>query len=255
MVGKLIKHELRAYFRVLVYVGAVALFFAVLTRICFAVDGDEVVGASVITYIFMVLSFFVLFLYAWITGIFRFYQSMFTGEGYMTFSLPVSPSKLLVAKLLSAFIAMLFGLIVFIVACVIVASGFGIEFWVEIERVFGAVFNNIFTYLTSDPLLGVEAILLLIVSIPLSLLYIYTVISIGQLVTNHRKGVTFLILIGATWVVSLLNLLVYSPILSTVAEYSNHLSLWTDIIVKLALDVGMFFFVRFIMLHKLNLIV
>lgn len=115
--------------------------------------------------------------------------------------------------------------------------------------------SAISAYLASDPMLIVELVLSVIVSIPMSLLVLYLIASIGQLFTKHRKLISVAIGIAALIVVlPLLNTYCFQPILEAAQEVSIHLSMWIQIIAYAAIDVGCFFLVRYILTHKLNLI-
>lgn len=250
MVGKLMKHELIALLRALVYIGAIVLVLALLARIGMAINSEAVFGLSIFLYIMGVC---ILAACAFITSISRFWSSFFTGEGYMTFSLPATPVQILIAKLLSALIVMFLSDIVVVGSFFIVGSGFPAEIWEFFEQIFGEVFQIISSYISSEPLVAVEAVLLGLCTIPMSLLFFYTVMSVGQLLTKGRKGLTFVIFLGAYWVISLLDMLVLSPILSNFT--SIHASLWVQIGIYLALDLAMFFTVRYILMNKVNLII
>ena len=110
-------------------------------------------------------------------------------------------------------------------------------------------------YFATDPLLATELIVLLISVIPMSMLEFYLIASVGQLFTKSRKGMTALIAIGGIFVLSLLSVLVYQPILEACEGVSPHLPIWIMIIVNFAVDVGCFLIVRYILSHKVNLIV
>ncbi len=253
MVGKLMKHELIALFRVLIYIAAIVLVLAVLTRIGMAVNSGEFFGISLAFYIIGVC---ILSACALIASIQRFWSSFFTGEGYMTFSLPATPAQILIAKMLSALIVMFFSDIVAIGTLAIVGSGLPAEFWAGMNQIFGEVFEMIGSYISSEPLVIVEAVLLVLCSIPMSLLFFYTVMSVGQLLTKGRKGLTFVIFIGAYWVLSLLEMLILTPILVNLEmKFGFHAYLCTQIGIYLALDIAMFFTVRYILMHKVNLII
>ncbi len=90
----------------------------------------------------------------------------------------------------------------------------------------------------------------------MGLLLIYLVISVGQLFTAHRKMITFSIAIVFLLIVlPILNTYCLQKILNAAAHVSFHLSNWIQIIVYLAIDVGSFFAVRYILKNKVNLIV
>lgn len=247
------KHELYALFRALLYLGAIVLVLAILTRIGIALNSDQF---TAITAALFVIAAIVMIFFALIVSVQRFWSSLFTGEGYMTFSLPATPTQILAAKLLSALIAMLFGVIVTLVAVLITASGLPSGVWEELTEIFGDFFEYIGSYISSDPLVVVEAVLYVVSGLPLTMLFFYCIMSVGQLLTKGRKGLTFVIFLAAYWVISLLNVLFYSPLLENIFLGAGvHAYLWTEIAVNLILDVAMFFFVRFILLHKVNLIV
>ena len=173
----------------------------------------------------------------------------------MTFSLPVSATQLLMSKLISAIVAMFIGVVVFVLSCTIIFSGFGGALWEEVVDNVSQILNLYGSLLSSDPLLIVEFILLLIVQIPMSLLFFFLIESLGQMFTNHRKGYTFGIAIAAIVVISLLSSLCLEPILELLAKANTHLVSWIQIIVYAGLDVGFFFATRYILTHKLNLVV
>ncbi len=247
------KHELIALFRALLYVGAIVLVMAILTRIGIIVDSSVFVEISSVLLVFGV---FILLACAFITSIARFWSSFFTGEGYMTFSLPATPAQILIAKMLSALVAMFFGVIVAIVAVLIATLGTSVDILRIIAEFSWEYIQMIASYLSSDPLVAVEAVVLVISAIPMTLLFFYLIMSIGQLFTKGRKGLTFVMFIGAYWVVSILEILLYDPFLEFLLESGGlHAWLWVQIGVNFALDFGMFFIVRYILLHKVNLII
>lgn len=247
------KHELRALFRVLLYLGVVVLVLACVARLLLLADPEGFFGimlGGIAIYMSVIVCFA-----AFITSITQFSRSFFTGEGYMTFSLPATPSQLIGAKLLSAIIASLFGVVVAILASAIFMLGLGGDVWAEISSAFGELGGMINSYFSSDPLLAVELILIVLSGIPMTLLFVYLIISVGQLFTKARKGITFGIAIGAIVVLSILQQYCCTPILNAAETVSPHLSAWIEIVVNVALDVGMFFLIRYILTHKVNLIV
>ena len=254
MVRKLMKHELKALFRVLLYLGIVVVIFCCIGRLLIATDPHGYIGI-----IFSVIAIYlslIVFCAAYISSIVQFSRSMFTGEGYMTFSLPVTPTQLITSKMLSAIIASLFGLAVCAVCCAITLTAVPASTWDQIIDSFGQIWDDIYAYFQSDPFLIVELVLILLCAVPMGLLLIYLVISVGQLFTAHRKMITFSIAIVFLLIVlPILNTYCLQKILNAAAHVSFHLSNWIQIIVYLAIDVGSFFAVRYILKNKVNLIV
>ena len=253
MVGKLIKHELWALFRIILFVGIGAIVVALLGRIIYAADSESIYG--VLFSLLAVYAAGIGLVMAFFASVAQFSRSFFTGEGYMTFSLPATPSQILIAKLVSAFVAMFYGLLVTAISILIFLSGIEPEYLEAFRVVFGELWDIVTNYLASEPLLIFELVLLAIVSLPLSLLFFYLVISVGQLFTGGRKGLTFVIAIAAIILVSILNSYAFQPLLDLCLELDKHFYLWVEILVYAALDVGMFFAIRYILTHKVNLIV
>lgn len=254
MVGKLMKHELKALFRSLLYLGVVAVALALIARILMASDPDGV-GSMIFIFISIYMAL-ILIIAAFCVSIANFSRSLFTGEGYMTFSLPATATELILSKLLSAIIASLFGVAVFFACLFLVLSGLPTEAWQSLMQELGMVFERIGMIFGSDPLLAVEFVIQIIVSIPMTLLFFYLVESIGQLFTAHRKGITVAIGIGFIIVfLPLFETYCLTPLFNALAEVNVHLSAWFQILLYAGVDVGCFFAVRYILTHKLNLLV
>ena len=99
MVGRLMKHELYALFRVLVFLYAAVILFAVLLRISIPageVYSNEQASVVLIFSLFYVYAIFAAILAATIMGISRFFKTIFTREGYLTLSFSVDLGKALV---------------------------------------------------------------------------------------------------------------------------------------------------------------
>lgn len=251
MVGKLLKHDLVALFRMLLYLGCFALGFAVLSRILMTTDN----AFWLFLYILSLWASIAMIFVAFIGSVVRFYKSLFTGEGYMTFSLPVSVTKLLIAKLLSAIIAAVIGFAVFVVCMLILLSGLPAEQFQSVMDGIKEAFANLGVMLSYDPLITIEVILFIIICIPMGLLQYYLCLSIGQLFSKHRVGWSVGIIIASNIVLNILFSYCLLPIVDAFGEINPHLSMWTFIIVFAGLDVGYFFLIRYLLSHKLNLLV
>lgn len=259
MVGKIIKHELYALFRVLVFLFAAVLLLAVLLRITLlggSGTSAERAGFAALLAVFYAYAMLAAILVALILGISRFYKTIFTGEGYLTLSFSATPAQLIWGKLLSALIAVYSAVAVCILSALIFFAGLDAEFYAQLGDLLADLFSAFGAYYADDPLLIVEQGLVAVAAIPCGTLFFFLVASVGQLFTAHRKGLTALIAIAAIFVISLLNALVYEPILIAFARnISIHLANWIDILVTLAIDVGCFLLVRYILTHRVNLIV
>ncbi len=257
---KLLKHELIALFRVLVFFAAAVVVFATIGRVLLAVDtaraADEGVALlSLLFILFYVFAICALVIAAWALGVSRFYKTLFTGEGYMTLSLPVSPMGIIWAKLLSSLIAMFAASIVSALSLCIFFIGLPADILSEIGIEVIVSFRMWFDSIVAAPLLFLEELVLFIVTVPVTLLVIYACISLGQLFTNHRKLLTFVIIIAVYIAYQMLTLYALTPIYEAAAEVSEHLYMWLQIVLVAAVDAGCFFLVRYVLKNRVNLIV
>ena len=258
MVRKLLKHELFALFRILVWFMGAVLLLGVLSRIAYTLTPSDIkstygIGAFLaMTFVILMHNFAVMALCsaAAIVSLVHFFRSLFTGEGYLTFSLPATPTQLLISKFLGAFIAT--------AACVLTAIiseliAMPISDWTFLQLL-PDIFAVVGAYLASEPLIAVEIALLIIVLLPTELLYLYLVASIGQLFTKGRVPITIALYYGISSTVSFLFILFLLPVIE-LAFVSIHLVMWLFIAIIAAFDVGSFFFIRYILSHKVNLVV
>lgn len=252
MVGKLLKYELKYIFRSGVIPLAIMFILAIITRISLLLTQSyEIVPVTLIFYFVFVFISAIYFAFA---GITRFYTTLFTREGYMTLSLPVSTDKLIISKLLSAVISAICGSLLCALSVFIafVSSAqmkdLTVQLFDMLSRLFPAGWQ-------SNIGLMVEYIILQIVSLPEMYLFVYLVLSVGQLVTvKNRTVVSVLILVAALFVWGIIYSIIGLRITVALEEVSVYLYLAINIIVVLAVDFACYFLVRYIIKHKMNLI-
>lgn len=254
MVGKLIKHELHCIFRVAFVPAIIMILLAIFSRVSLAVDAEN--GAAYVLLFFYIYAMIATVGVCFFFGISRFYKSLFTGEGYMTLSLPVTADQLIISKLLSSVIAEFFGIIACALSACIFLIGLPQDIYSEMGIILEYLGIGISDLWLSDPLLGVEMIIYFILSIPAGFLEFYFVMSIAQLFTvKNRKGIAVLLYVGIVFVFSLLNTVVVMPLLDTISlNVSPHLTTWIQIIFIAAVDVVCYLVVRYILRNKVNLI-
>ena len=253
MVGKLIKHELYSIVRVAAIPAAVMVLLAILSRIMLETSSDTV---SIVILVFYIFSVVATVLIGYFFGIYSFYQSLFTGNGYLTLSLPVTPDQLIWSKLISAITVMFAGIIVSILSACIFFIGLPTEMLESIREDLYLVGDIISMFVEISPLLVVEAIIYLLVSIPMSFLVFYAVMCVGQLFTSkNRKGMAIWLYIGLMFLWNILKPITVEPILEKATEVSFHLTMWLRIIFSAGVDVGCYFLVRYIIKNKVNLLV
>ena len=260
MVAKLIKHELHALLRVAVYPAAGVVLFALLLRVSTAVSDEYnfFTWLLLALYVGTLIATLLIGLYI---GIRQFYRSLFTGEGYMTLSLPVGTAQLILAKLIaaivvffaSALVCLLTGLLFLIgqeTAILSAAEEFFFYLRAELEAQTGVSFAG------ADGLYLFEGICYLLLCVPSFLLVWYAAVSVGQLFSfKNRKWVTALLALFTVVAFSALSNYALTPLLLASMKVSVHLGIWLMIAFSLAVCVGCFFLVRYLLKRKINLIV
>ena len=114
MVKKLFKHEFLAWLRIMGILWAVMLTVAAANRIfqCFENDSNAYIVVFVLSVVAFVLTLTVCMSICEIFGVVRFYKNLFTGEGYLSFTLPVTTSAHIWVKALTFAVMMLLTLLV-----------------------------------------------------------------------------------------------------------------------------------------------
>lgn len=264
MVRKLLKHELIALFRVLVFFMIAVVVFALLGRVLlwYLVSRDGEVTTTVYLLTMFVMMFYMVAIYAltiaaYVLGCVRFYKTLFKGEGYMTLSLPATAAQIIWSKLLSSLIAVVAASVVSALSVFVFSVGWD-DFAImqDLFELFAALdFSYLFGSLDfSGWMYIVEAIILGIAAFPMSLLVVYAVISVGQTFTSHRVLATFALLVGVYFVSNMIVTITLIPLLTLAAEVSPHIMIWAYIVAVIGIDVGSFFLIRYMLTHKVNLI-
>ncbi|HIZ25035.1 MAG TPA: hypothetical protein H9812_06160 [Candidatus Gallimonas intestinigallinarum] len=251
MVGKLMKHELYAIGRVLIFFAIALLGLAVLLRIMFAVAPNSTF--SVMILLFYVYGLLAMLIAAFWLAIVRFYRPLFTGEGYLTLSMPVSADQLIWSKLFSALIAEAFAVVVCVLSGCIFLIGLDGEILQQLWVVVSELFTQLGFIVQYDPLYIVEFVCLFIAALPMNLLMFYLILSLAQLCTRHRIGMAFVIGFAFSMGLSIINTCVLMPLLDLISVL--HIALWVWIALYLIADVACFLLVRYILRNKVNLIV
>ena len=122
MLGKLFKYEWRSISKLLLPIHGFVLLFALLSRFYFTISGgtdallntdSTIIGTLTMLLIFalvIVISSIAIFTYIY-SG-YHFYKNVFTDQGYLTNTLPVTPSQLLLSKELAALLWLLIDVVV-----------------------------------------------------------------------------------------------------------------------------------------------
>lgn len=154
MLRKLIKYEFRATARVMLPLYLVTIVLALLTR-----------GAS----LWLELATFIV---AVVLAVFRFRKNLLTDEGYVMFTLPVSPHSLVCSKLIVSTVWFLGAVVIDVVALVSLVAD--VAMFQEMGRMFREVFDNLTAYyLGNGVLFLVELVILFLVGCAYTCLSFY----------------------------------------------------------------------------------
>ncbi len=219
MVKKLFKQEMLYYVRSLAPVYIILLGVSLMGRIIQFFESDSwvystVSGSALVAYIVAIIAALGL---ATIFCVIRYYKNMFTGEGYLTLTLPVTFTQHLLVKLGAAVLTMVATMVVALVSVFIFLSGdWLVELWkaaVYLSRdLVDAVGGHLVFYIG-------EALLLLLTLLVMEILIYYMCISLGQTFRKNRilaaigiyygiylvtQIITTIIMIAATFSVSFL---------------------------------------------------
>lgn len=268
MVKKLLKQELIYYIRSLLPVYVVLMGIALMGRIIHIFEKNHWIYSLVsnVSLGIYAVSIIVTMVFATIFIVIRYYKNMFTGEGYLTLTLPVSFVQHLSAKLIAAMLVNVTTLVTVLLSVVIFLGG---EWMVEIHK---AV-----VYLTADVVemagthLGfyiVEFVVLAIVGMAAGILNYYMCISLGQTFSKRRilaaigiyYGIYLAIQVIVTAMSVVITLAVENMNLAACEEWISlhykgliHGGLIGGIVCSLIISAILFFICHTILKKKLNL--
>lgn len=186
MVKKLFRHECFALGRVLLLVQGILLAVALSTRVLQFFETDHFAYDIVFTLavIVLVMANVVNLVAPLVMGVLRYYKNLFTAEGYLTFTLPVTPAQHLFVKLFSALVFQLLAVCISLVSMVIATAG---EVLSEIGLAAQYLLNQLNMVADGHVVLFVIELIVLGVVVFLSqLLLYYGCISLGQLSRKNR---------------------------------------------------------------------
>ncbi len=268
MVKKLLKHEFIYYIRTLGIFLPIMLSVAIITRVITLVANDSTLGnmAALSAHATLILGVIALMLFSTVIGIIRFYKNLYSQEGYLSFTLPVSNHQHIFAKLLMAMASNLAAGLTSALAILIAMPDAVSDFFCELKLLFtptlsGAHPVNIVFYI-------IECLLLGIISLASMPLLYYACVTIGQSAKKNRIFMSFAVYFIYYLITQAISTVLLSVLLVMLAGGSLdgilmfierspfvfiHIVLITLIILSSALS-SLYYFVTFkFMSKKLNL--
>ncbi len=195
MVGKLLKHEIAALGKLMFPVLCAVLGVGVFTRILQFFASDSVTYAIVETssYVILFIAMFVSVILALIFGVVRYYKNLFTGEGYLTFTLPVTASQHIWIKAVVAVMFMAGAVVASVVALAIAFLGRDLaDLWDAFVYLWKLMVQKDIN-VTHIVFYAIEGIILLIAYAFMMFFLYYSCITIGQTAKKNRVAMAVLV--------------------------------------------------------------
>ena len=197
MTGKLIKHELRCYWKTFLPLWGAMLVLAVINGLTFRGVGNFFSqGVPMLVFGSVVLATCVLTL---VVVLQRYYQGLLGNEGYLVFTLPVSRGQIMTAKLLSAVLVELLSLLTAassgaLLAIIATRSKIeGLSLFFDMLKV---TFEDMPKESWMSVLLVIELILMGIFAAAQRTLHMYAAMSLGHLAKKQRIALSVVAYVG-----------------------------------------------------------
>lgn len=220
MLGKLIAYEVRGVWKpaliilVIMAVAGVAGSMSLAT-VDTLTDNYSYSSSSVTTDLSVVLTLFTLFagfiVWAGVVGLFivavvRFYRTMFTDEGYLTLTLPVSTAALVMAKYLAGFVIMAAGTALAIILYSMMLAPLTSDYGLSASTTILAMLSGSFGFFDDQAPAAVAAgAVNVIVGIGYQLGLAYLSLTMGAwLAKRHKVAAAVGIYLGISWLLSLM---------------------------------------------------
>ena len=265
MLKKLYRYEYYSLFRSMfpVYIGLLCL--ALIGRLIYLFENDSFAYQITVTLssTFYFVAIAALFIVGMVIVVTRFYKNLLTGQGYLTFSLPFTPTRHIVCKLLCGATVTVLNFIVVVASLLILSAGTNLQ-----KEIFGSLregWRYAATQYSSGRLAGVglEFLLFALASVFSGILMFYAAIAIGQQFKSKIGSAVaaYVCLNAINQALSSVMLMVLFGMNSEVIErYFNdggltglQIYLIFPICLSLALGTAYFFVTRYFLTKKLNL--
>lgn len=252
MLGKVLKYDIKASAKMFLplYVGVLIITILAKISVEFISGVDNLLlsilsGTSVALYIF---ALFGLMIMTAVFLIMRFYKNFLTDEAYLTFTLPVKTSTLVISKQLNGIIWTLLTGVVFAAA---IGGMFGKEIWenkVLLQSVWEEFCETMGEFMT--PVVSIGMVISIILSLLFNLSTVYASMSIGQMYSKHKILGAVLAYIGICVVLNMfsnamLNLLDWTASIDAFVLYT--------VIQQLAVGIAGLGVTYYFLRNKLNL--
>ena len=268
MVKKLLRHEFVYYFRTFSIFLPIVLAIGIMTRILLFFDNGNPISNILIgsSYLMLFLACVALVLLGGVIGVVRFYKNLYTAEGYLSFTLPVTNTQHILTKLLAAMVCEAVCVLTVIATVAITLTG---AQWQGLFESLRVTFQTMWTGVGGN-LIGyiIELLLAAVLSSASAMLLIYACITVGQMAKKNRilmAFVAYFVYYMATQLLStILTVFFYqfstTDAMNALLEWmvynlptALHLYFGGNALISAGLSVLFFFVTKRIMTKKLNL--
>ena len=256
MLTKLIKHEMLHWVRTFSIFYIIYAIVAVITKILITVEmsyGDNY-EEHIFTTILLAIFGFVMMLFSimmpWISlahNSNRFKKNMFSDEGYLTNTLPVTPAEHIGAKLIMGGISYVCTCLLIFVCILLLIAGVDQEY-IEMNFVFDEMQD--FTMQNfGEMMLG----FLLSVSVFVGILLLCYLAEGLAAINGGKKAIASGVAILGVVLAMIISSAIATVLRANGVEYDSNARVVAQIIFYLVAEVGMFFLISYILKNKLNL--
>ncbi len=270
MVTKLLKHEFIYYFRTFGVFLPIVLVIGVMARVFRLFENSDSVIVEIAifsSFSMLIVACAALIMLSVVVAVVRFYKNMFSAEGYLTFTLPVTNSEHIFVKLLTAMCCQAVCFLTVIVTATIALSG---EPFRDLSELSSVIFSEFYELCGAANLIGfiIEMLLITLLSVVGNMLLYYACITVGQTAKKNRilmaVGAYFVYYIAtqiiSTVLVMVVTVLGISGAFDGIVAWLEdnmiatlHISFGISIVIYAAMAVAFWIVTQMIMTKKLNL--
>ena len=189
MLGKLLKHEMKATYRIMLLLNGIVLALSIIGHFVLGsafLKNTMLSGLQASVLVFYILGVIAAYIVTTIYLLVRYYKNLYTTEGYLTFTLPVSTTAIINAKVINGFLWKLINTILSIASVFILMGTAMAKSEIKINDIIMA-FDE-FTAMTGITLGSVIIYLILFILLTSlsGVLTFYFCITVGQLWQKHK---------------------------------------------------------------------
>ena len=268
MLKKLLKYEWKTASKMLLLMHGIVLLMALFDRITLQLSGGmgesgsyilDTVNALLMFAMVMVIGSVCLFTYVYLA--YRFYKNVFTDQGYLTNTLPVTPTQIILSKGICSVVWMVIDALVLILAICILAGHK--EFFADLGDILGELMK---IFARPDPTCWITLIILILAPF-VTTIQLYFCVAVGNLCKIHKVLGSIGVYIATYIIQQITGLIIlvatnFDPVTSTVTTESGlHVALsdmmfspmLLSLIFSVVCAVLFWFATRSIMTKRLNL--